>query len=1213
MVQKVENPVLDPKVNSTIVNPDWMRYDFDPSPLFLNYSVVFQDPTKFAYGEGVWSLPEGHDPLRPWIGHWRTPTFWISYPTDSQLWFDVTKNSETVTTSIKSPFSSTGSKAYVLPYEYPWIGEIALQPADSGAHDPDSGAEPSPPPDYIPVAMPAFRLLAKKEVKVESTGLAPSAEWNTVRVFFEAAMFGSWDEATKALFEEKLILALNSGPLPHYHSGYVDKHGFGFTTGMHIRNDFALLMTFLQQGNAGLSEEQLKQALPVYHTHLLGVEGAGNVSQVENYKHKDEDSKATEFSGLYNQAGELGTHPRHYTILDDVDETLFLELMHLYYNNKELGSAVALPMEDWSDALSLGEAAEEDFELANAIHEQYIAKRWLLKNHLLDKYIGSMHAKKTGYKNEGDYYIYQDKVFNLRGKPANLGDREGVLNYIAPKYDKAINLLSRSQHYLIPNPFLLGQFKEEEALATWQKSGQNARFPKNKFSTIYSKILTLGNSDLYDASATSHVQSYMQTWSDTVIKNIEGEFFELSDVFPDSEVDRIFGFPKYSFMSKYAPYPLDYPWYAKLNINTIAPERAVNKDYLSLDRGTFINDIFLGQHDADLGLERDSLMLFFMSKVADKHHNPDQTIQNFYIRDGGNLDSDIQIETYDFTDLIGEYVYDNKSEVLNPTSNKLISFDPQTVELMGDASADSIENALIEFKDKIEEFQNTRSVFEILDATIYRKTIGYDMHPFAHSEVMFYEVEKKQINSLGEDGTTVQRYFIAPPFSEKHKNGLIEFVDAQLKLDMGYQYNVYAHTLVVGNSYQYANIQTRGFELLEKKTVDAAGGALTAGPIKYYIDVEEWKIVSEGTEEQLCQNEDGTYSPCGGSPTVAEHSYLPIADIFTLNRPKVELLKIPYTKFQTLYIANKPPLHPNLVIYPYKNINNKLLFLLSQFVGEKEEMPIEILPKDKDLFMKAALAQGAINADDMELPSTLKFKSDEPDVKYQVFRLEQHPSAWSDFATALRKPVLEPNGTRRSLKPFETDFIDDLQPNKKYYYIFRTVDSREYVSNPSPIYEVELVDDSGAVYLITKIVKIKPKIPKESTKSMRKYIHIAPTLKQSKMFAPSATSIEAAEGLDSGAIHFGGLFGKDPAPPRRFKIRFTSKSSCKKFDLNLNFVHKHEGLSAEFGDPDPEFVLDNTLWSPIEAKFTEDMVEVDKPIGQGSVDISAPPNMDKPY
>ena len=43
-------------------------------------------------------------------------------------------------------------------------------------------------------------------------------------------------------------------------------------------------------------------------------------------------------------------------------------------------------------------------------------------------------------------------------------------------------------------------------------------------------------------------------------------------------------------------------------------------------------------------------------------------------------------------------------------------------------------------------------------------------------------------------------------------------------------------------------------------------------------------------------------------------------------------------------------------------------------------------------------------------------------------------------------------------------YVDDIQPNTKYYYMFRSVDIHSHYSYPSEIYEVEMIEDAGAVY-----------------------------------------------------------------------------------------------------------------------------------------------------
>lgn len=1170
-----------------------------PAPLFLNNDVVFDE----ALETDQMLLK---DPLRAYTGRWKkgSPGKPNGPSAPHVIWFDRTN---LLSAPPSGQFYDYAAKADKYPWEHP--GErIFVQPhmqkqptQQSIPVWPGTGPKAGTPQNL------GFRLLAQKKIKVGAT--EPTNEWKAARVAFPNLAAAA--AAYTGFFNTFVVPALNSGPIPHEHWGYTDERGWGFTTTMSVKPDYKKLHEWINL-NYG-SQSVVRMSLePPYHTHM--VKSTMEIlptmdplnppvpqiinKAVDNYAHEEDASDATKYSGLYSPCAgiscsetdytekiNLGKHPAAYTEYDDVDEILFLEFMQLYYDNSALQSVIQLNGTTASkidelkgEALMLGEISnahlaeggaplygKEAVSAYEMIQNRYAEKKYLFKKHLWERFHSRMSTGNFEtvpgavvhgggiFDTPGKYKVYKDEVFHMHGMPEDLGSRESSFNFAWPTYEKAINLLGASQLLLIPNPYLVGQFYED-----WKRfmhAGPYAAMgalivPDEKEAPpldMLSVLTTTGGATI--------INQYIKNWSnvmigaDTLDMNLEQIYAAVSSI-------KIFGFPNYEFIEKYAPESTlyQYPWAAQLVINSPSLMKSKSTEYPD-ERGTMIRDIFG---------KKDELMLFFMAAVADVEGeglgafeawqmNVDE--QDFFRRRRDTVLENKKIKTFNFTDLItGANV--NSAEH-SPKSNKLISFDLGTEEKFNDTTSENIENAFIEFKDKIEKFQNTRSTYEILDATSYgEEEFGYNMQPFAHSEIMFYEIEKIQVNLEAQEETIVQRFFIAPP--EGHDTpgpdgitsfieGLpINFTDTQLKFrDRGYRYNVYAYAMVIGNKYQYTNIQTRGFELKihTENVKQMKWGNVTweKADARYYIDLNKPE----------------------------DYQLTPVADIFVLNRPNIELLKTHYTSFQTLFVANKPPVHPNIVIYPYKNVNNKLLFVLSQQGGEKEEIPIEILPEDKEIFVKAALAQEkvGISAQGSETPSLLTFKSDEPDVRYQVFRIEEHPNSWFDFSTALRKPVLLPDKSRRELLAYETDFVDDLIPNKKYYYVFRTIDSRGYISNPTPIYEVELVDDSGAVYLTTKIVTFKEKIFKEPTKSMRKYVHIVPTLKQSNLKAPQGGSVFVA---DSQPRDFGDLFGTTKAPTR-FKVRFTSKASGKMFDLNLNFVHKKNNINLiHFGESDVE-------------------------------------------
>ena len=124
------------------------------------------------------------------------------------------------------------------------------------------------------------------------------------------------------------------------------------------------------------------------------------------------------------------------------------------------------------------------------------------------------------------------------------------------------------------------------------------------------------------------------------------------------------------------------------------------------------------------------------------------------------------------------------------------------------------------------------------------------------------------------------------------------------------------------------------------------------------------------------------------------------------------------------------------------------------------------------------------------------------------------------------------------------------------------MDTHGHISYPSPVYEVELIDNDGAVYPIINIIPVeeKPK-PYEMTKVAKRYIHIAPRITQGFLnmeasglddgsFGDRSSSATAASSYVLG-IEDETLWGK------KFKVRFVSKSTGRKIDLNITYENRH--------------------------------------------------------
>ena len=167
------------------------------------------------------------------------------------------------------------------------------------------------------------------------------------------------------------------------------------------------------------------------------------------------------------------------------------------------------------------------------------------------------------------------------------------------------------------------------------------------------------------------------------------------------------------------------------------------------------------------------------------------------------------------------------------------------------------------------------------------------------------------------------------------------------------------------------------------------------------------------------------------------------------------------------------------------------------------------------------------------LDGKVRFSSDDQVAGFQMFRTDKKPSSYSDFS-------LHP--TSPELFGASVGMDDIILPNKKYYYTFRTIDVHGHISNPTPIYEVELIDEKGAVKPLIRTISLELKENKNSKKDCQKYLMLKPSLKQ--MY------FSDQEGVNS-------IFSsEDDANKKRFKIRLTSKATGKKIDVNFSFVKK---------------------------------------------------------
>lgn len=248
--------------------------------------------------------------------------------------------------------------------------------------------------------------------------------------------------------------------------------------------------------------------------------------------------------------------------------------------------------------------------------------------------------------------------------------------------------------------------------------------------------------------------------------------------------------------------------------------------------------------------------------------------------------------------------------------------------------------------------------------------------------------------------------------------------------------------------------------------------------------------------------------------------------------PYAEIVKVPITQ-EKVYMLDNPPMYPSVNFDIYKDINNKILIRLMDNSGEHIAPLLSFDYENRYL-------HDIYESQNREFGGPIRFKTEEPNQTYEIFRTSQRPKSYQDFYNKLIKKLdITKDGS--CLK-------DNIEPNKDYFYIFRSIDQHNYLSNPTQIYQVRLNSIEGFNYL--NVTVIDPTEDKETyKKNLRKYLHISPTLNQSMLNVQEIQDNSGEYNPESINEEYS-VFGKN------YKLRLTSKKTGKMYDINFKFTKK---------------------------------------------------------
>ena len=462
---------------------------------------------------------------------------------------------------------------------------------------------------------------------------------------------------------------------------------------------------------------------------------------------------------------------------------------------------------------------------------------------------------------------------------------------------------------------------------------------------------------------------------------------------------------------------------------------------------------------------------------------------------------------YDLKDMIEDYEDDNRDIIVANLINTFSSMNPDVLNIGIDANSLNfrlIRDYQIPEEESFVDYQHVSNayvdMFEADDSPshfsrVHRNLEEVYKNDYCHTETLLYVVKKK----LTPNGAPVQTYYISPPFSTG-ASAKSFFYDTQVKYGRQYYYEFEKVVVIFGNQYRYSSTPVFG---------------------------------------------------TSGAPGNFNEVAMKVS-----NLPSIKVALVPYVIPQSgieTIILDKPPVPPEVSFYAHKGIDNKLKILLNSSTGEFQAKPVIINETDIDYFINEYRSQTGdfSTPDDDVVNKKITFRSDDPVDRYQLFKLDSKPQSYADFA-----------GTQTIIDPelaIPGSFLDTIEPNRKYYYCARSVDVHGNVSNPGHIYEIEIINNNGQIFMRQQVVRYETSKP-DYSKQGRRFLYIEPSLQQ-VAFPPENELLitEVPNPQNSPDSNILGVSDIDKVWDKAFKIRLTSKKTGRKIDLNLTF--KNTGIT----------------------------------------------------
>lgn len=257
-----------------------------------------------------------------------------------------------------------------------------------------------------------------------------------------------------------------------------------------------------------------------------------------------------------------------------------------------------------------------------------------------------------------------------------------------------------------------------------------------------------------------------------------------------------------------------------------------------------------------------------------------------------------------------------------------------------------------------------------------------------------------------------------------------------------------------------------------------------------------------------------------------------------VNRPSVVI--IPHNLFTVDKAIIQPPTAPPQVTFKTENNSTKeMQIYLSPTMSEVEQPFVELTDADRQQFVEM----------ERFFPNRggkFKFMTGTQSGLFEVFRMSRPPKSILEFADYKLSEIRMPF---RSTDAIFRDYIDS---NEDYYYMFRQVNDKGLVSNPTAVFKARLVVDADDARVMLDTYEFPKRVMSEPRREFKSMLQIRPATEQ-VLFNDQQDALYGKKSVAGTLDNLRLGMTQHTVWGRKIKLRIRSKTSGKIIDLNINF------------------------------------------------------------